>query len=266
MFSVVYLITFRKYKLWLLPNLNKDVGLLNTFWPLFELNENVDLNHVNFNHVDKSENLNHNDKSISKDADNPSSRTVDNSYINDKQIQLDNETSQNKIDKTSSNEEKSKNTNHYLDLESTPNQIVTEFTGNDHLPSITRTPPTISKFKSSFKRYAKDSMPNHEKDAMFNNAKLEIVDLNSEQDSTEDETFNDKEIANLESNDHNGKFASITPAVSYLRLNRMQKFDSVLRKRVPSNRSDDGFEILNNEFLNAAQSKDANGRLSQQNL
>merc|ERR1739838_133794 len=36
LFSVLYLLSARKFRFWIMPNLTKDVGFLASFWPLYE--------------------------------------------------------------------------------------------------------------------------------------------------------------------------------------------------------------------------------------
>merc|ERR1712014_211443 len=35
-FSILYLLSARKLRFWLMPNLTKDVGFINSFWPLYD--------------------------------------------------------------------------------------------------------------------------------------------------------------------------------------------------------------------------------------
>merc|ERR1712129_156052 len=35
-FSILYLLSGRKFRFWLMPNLTKDVGFINSFWPLYD--------------------------------------------------------------------------------------------------------------------------------------------------------------------------------------------------------------------------------------
>merc|ERR1712241_289646 len=35
-FSLLYLLSARKLRFWLMPNLTKDVGFINSFWPLYD--------------------------------------------------------------------------------------------------------------------------------------------------------------------------------------------------------------------------------------
>merc|ERR1719365_84881 len=35
-FSVLYLLSARKLRFWLMPNLTKDVGFMNSFWPVYD--------------------------------------------------------------------------------------------------------------------------------------------------------------------------------------------------------------------------------------
>merc|ERR1712038_1990881 len=36
LFSLLYILSAKKFRFWILPNLTKDVGFLRSFWPLYE--------------------------------------------------------------------------------------------------------------------------------------------------------------------------------------------------------------------------------------
>ena len=239
MFSIVYLITLKKYKFWLLPNLNKDVGLLSTFWPLYELNSPSNDRRLEEQNSPIEQN---GDKPLERPHDQqvnkpPKSQCNNKLEIDLKRIQkqtVDNRTGLNKPDSTTSEIDLLVNDNETEDspLNSTTPSTITEFTGNARLPTITTTPPPNCKFT-------------------FEPAnRLEIVDLNNELN----ERSTDKQVNMIEGRKRTESYlvdyASITPAVSYLNVNEVRRRQhSPARQRIASNRSDDGFEILNHDFL-----------------
>ena len=251
MFSLIYLITLKKYKLWLLPNLNKDVGFLRSFWPLYELHSDNDSNNgiSKLNNTKDSLEANPKDNN-SKDDNSKDDSSKDQLIINRdefKQTSIKQETSSNKLnEETSSDDCKLVN-------KSIKSKSITEFVGNDHLPTIITTiPASVQSCELA------NGKPN-----------LEIIDLNnSEQELDKSEVREDEYVNDmkLKVND----YANITPtAISYLNVNQIRK-----RQCSPA-RSDDGFEILNNDFSKLSNtsinderfysSKQLNGCLTQKN-
>ena len=237
MFVVVYLITLGKYKFWLLPNLNKDVGIVGTFWPLFEFKSNG------------SPGAGSNQLSSSNDADNSTpDQTSNDDRVSKQDDSLDNQSGDTRSDRRESDD--SSRCVSRAPVETGASQQtdrgtpVTEFEGNDRLPTITTTPPPPSTANSPIE-LANSRM-------LFGRpADLEIIDLNTseQEERSVERSIGAPELSETNEKQHSDSlndFANITPLISYLNVNEAKQ-----RKRVPSNRSDDGFEILNDDFLNS---------------
>lgn len=248
------MMTFRKYKFWLLPNLNKDVGLFGSFWPIYELRTVNDHSIETTNDFKNVTNQSLNDKIETCLDANSNKQNKQPNRFNGKLVKI-NLNSIKKPDQTGEKDTKDISTLNESDqsiveteLNLTKNKstslsddkshkTITQFIGNDRLPTITTTPPPDSKF--IFK-------PTN---------RLEIVDLNNEPEENKDKKINiiikdEKQLdANLDD------YASITPVVSYLNVNEIRRRQNLpARERIESNRSDDGFEILNNDFIRTSPS------------
>ena len=257
MFAVVYLITLGKYKFWLLPNLNKDVGILGTFWPLYESNgsNGSSGSSTGSGQLSNSNQLgNPNNTERSPIADNQESSSNNGQSSGDS---FDN------ADGTPDSEESQQ-----VPVKTGPNQqisqSITEFEGNDHLPTITTTPPPptgssieLANSRALFGRptdleiidlNASEERPKHAETGVQTSMQtstetspqVETPENSVEQSRVDGESKEAREFSRLDD------YANITPVISYLNVNELKR-----RKRMPSNRSDDGFEILNDDFLNS---------------
>ena len=269
MFGLIYLLTLRKYKFWLLPNLSKDVGILGTFWPLYELKSNrPDGGNDGANSLSNSNNEpasggNPKSEETLNSGDQRSNESIDNKSAEDGSNDS-NQTGSADSSKGVSNVN-SKQASVETGLNSTDcrltnlSESVTEFEGNDRLPTITTTPPPP----------ANNSIDLVNSRMLFGRPTgLEVIDLNnSEQEERsggeEDEADRHANLPGALENARtavkpNGSqfeehrsgslddYANISPVISYLNVNEVKK-----RKRFASNRSDDGFEILSDDFLNS---------------
>lgn len=272
-FSLVYLFTLKKYKFWLLPNLNRDAGLLGTFWPLYEISlpmnesinqtdlidDNQEANSMNQHLNENSNDYSSENQSISEKSNNDElnlelmNKKLKRSKSNNKLERID--LKQIKLaDKTTSNESQDilsdtmalsnmTEVNNELkdncsadqcsNQSNTTGSTITKFIGNDRLPTITTTPPINSNF------------------SLFESAsrRLDTIDLNN----ADIDKNSGEEMRNVCLDD----YASISPVISYLNVNEVRRRQHLpARTRIASNRSDDGFEILNNDFLRNTPPKD----------
>lgn len=285
MFGLIYLLTLGKYKFWLLPNLSKDVGILGTFWPLYEItgnrpsggsngalsndeptsggssksalsgdqrsNESIDKQSGDDGSRDSSKgssNGSSNGSNETGSADSSADGSADSSKgasdVSSKQAPV--ETGLNGADCRPGNHSEPVTE----PITKPVTESVTEFEGNDRLPTITTTPPPP----------ANNSIDLVNSRMLFGRPTgLEVIDLNNseQEERSGDETGHalpdtpeDSAVKagrfETQRSDSLDDYANISPVISYLDVGEVKK-----RKRFASNRSDDGFEILNDDFLNS---------------